>query len=164
MAVTGIEKDYDALTLRLTAEFAAPIEAVWQLWADPRKLERWWGPPQWPATFVQHELSAGGSMSYYMTGPDGTKAGGWWRVESVDPPTSIIHRRVCGCGWQPHRLTARDAIADGTQRGEWQDGDEAQQPIRLPRSDGDPALDGVGGRNRGGSRPDGCPARVMRRG
>jgi len=89
MAVTGIEKDYDALTLRLTAEFAAPIEAVWQLWADPRKLERWWGPPQWPATFVQHELSAGGSMSYYMTGPDGTKAGGWWRVESVDPPTSI---------------------------------------------------------------------------
>ena len=89
MAVTGIEKDYDALTLRLTAEFAAPIEAVWQLWADPRKLERWWGPPQWPATFVQHELSAGGSMSYYITGPDGTKAGGWWRVESVDPPTSI---------------------------------------------------------------------------
>jgi len=90
MALTGIEKDYDTLSLRLTAEFAAPVEAVWQLWADPRKLERWWGPPQWPATFVTHELSPGGSMSYFMTGPDGTKAGGWWRVESVDPPTSIV--------------------------------------------------------------------------
>ncbi|MGN6030876.1 MAG: SRPBCC family protein [Thermomicrobiales bacterium] len=89
MALTGIEKDYDTLSLRLTAEFAAPVEAVWQLWADPRKLERWWGPPQWPATFVQHELAPGGSMAYYMTGPDGTKAGGWWRVESVDPPTAI---------------------------------------------------------------------------
>lgn len=90
MAVTGIEKDYDTLSLRLTAEFAAPVEAVWQLWADPRKLERWWGPPQWPATFVKHDLSPGGSMAYVMTGPDGTKAGGWWRVESVDPPTSIV--------------------------------------------------------------------------
>lgn len=89
MAVTGIEKDFDALTLVLTAEFAAPIEAVWQLWADPRKLERWWGPPTWPATFVEHDLSVGGKMAYYMTGPDGTKHGGWWRMETIEPPTSL---------------------------------------------------------------------------
>jgi hypothetical protein len=31
--------------LVLVAEFDAPIERVWQLWADPRQLERWWGPP-----------------------------------------------------------------------------------------------------------------------
>ncbi|MGB3327676.1 MAG: SRPBCC domain-containing protein [Thermomicrobiales bacterium] len=92
MAVTGIEKDFDALTLRLTAEFAAPIEAVWQLWADPRKLERWWGPPTWPATFVDHDLSTGGRATYYMTGPDGTRSAGWWEVESVDPPTSLAFR------------------------------------------------------------------------
>ena len=52
MTVTTIDKDTEALTLTLVADFAAPIDAVWELWADPRKLERWWGPPTYPATFV----------------------------------------------------------------------------------------------------------------
>jgi uncharacterized protein YndB with AHSA1/START domain len=50
MSVTSIEKDYDRLTLTLVADFDAPIERVWQLWADPRQLERWWGPPSHRAT------------------------------------------------------------------------------------------------------------------
>lgn len=89
MAITGIEKDYDTFTLRLDADFDAPIEHVWQLWADPRKLERWWGPPEWPATFSQYEFTPGGMVAYHMTGPDGTKAPGWWRIETIDPPTVI---------------------------------------------------------------------------
>ena len=52
MTVTAVHKDPDALTLTLTAEFEASPERVWQLWADPRQLERWWGPPTWPATFT----------------------------------------------------------------------------------------------------------------
>ena len=48
-----------ALTMTITAEFDAPIERVWQLWADPRQLERWWGPPTYPATVVDHDLSPG---------------------------------------------------------------------------------------------------------
>jgi uncharacterized protein YndB with AHSA1/START domain len=32
-------KDFDSLSLTLVAEFDAPIERVWQLWADPRQLE-----------------------------------------------------------------------------------------------------------------------------
>ena len=50
MTVTSVDKDLDDLTLTLTADFDAPIERVWELWADPRKLERWWGPPEYPAT------------------------------------------------------------------------------------------------------------------
>ena len=50
MTVTNVTKDTEALTLTLDAEFAAPPERVWQLWADPRQLERWWGPPAYPAT------------------------------------------------------------------------------------------------------------------
>lgn len=89
MAITGIEKDYDTYTLRVDAEFAAPIEQVWQLWADPRKLERWWGPPEWPATFSEYNFTPGGFVAYHMTGPDGTKAPGWWRIEAIDPPTAL---------------------------------------------------------------------------
>ena len=52
MTVTAVRKDPDALTMTLTAEFEASPERVWQLWADPRQLERWWGPPTYPATFT----------------------------------------------------------------------------------------------------------------
>jgi uncharacterized protein YndB with AHSA1/START domain len=62
---------------------------VWQIWSDPRQLERWWGPPTWPATFEDHKLVEGADVRYYMTGPDGTKARGWWVVTSVDEPRSI---------------------------------------------------------------------------
>jgi uncharacterized protein YndB with AHSA1/START domain len=89
MSVTSIDKDYEGLTLTLTARFDAPIDRVWQLWADPRRLERWWGPPTYPATFEDHELTPGGTVTYFMTGPEGKKYRGWWRVVSVAPPTSL---------------------------------------------------------------------------
>ena len=89
MTLISVEKDYDDRTLVLVAEFDAPIERVWQLWADPRQLERWWGPPSHPATVEKHELAVGGEVSYFMTGPAGERSRGWWRVTSVDPPGSL---------------------------------------------------------------------------
>jgi uncharacterized protein YndB with AHSA1/START domain len=89
MTVTSVEKDFDSLSLILVAEFDAPIERVWQLWADPRQLERWWGPPTHPATVERHRLAAGGEVTYVMTGPGGKKSRGWWRVTAVDPPRSL---------------------------------------------------------------------------
>ena len=89
MPVTRVEKDPAALTMSITAEYDTPMERCWQLWADPRRLERWWGPPEYPATFVDHQLEAGGFVSYFMTGPDGDKAHGWWRVLAVDAPRRL---------------------------------------------------------------------------
>ena len=89
MTVVSVVPDERALTLTLTAEYAAPVERVWQLWADPRLLERWWGPPSHPATFTRHELVPGGRVAYYMTGPEGEHYPGWWRVISVDEPHAI---------------------------------------------------------------------------
>jgi uncharacterized protein YndB with AHSA1/START domain len=89
MSVTSIDKDFDNLTLTLVADFDAPIERVWQLWAEPRKLERWWGPPSHPATVEEHDLTPGGDVTYFMTGPEGEKYRGWWRVTSVNPPKSL---------------------------------------------------------------------------
>jgi uncharacterized protein YndB with AHSA1/START domain len=86
MSVTRVHKDPEALTMTITAEFPTPIDRVWDLWADPRKLERWWGPPTYPATFVDHDLTPGGHVSYFMTGPAGDKPRGWWRILSVEAP------------------------------------------------------------------------------
>jgi len=89
MTVVSVEKDVVRLSLTLVAQFAAPIERVWQLWADPRQLERWWGPPTHPATVERHDLAVGGEVAYSMTGADGETTHGVWRVTSVDPPTSL---------------------------------------------------------------------------
>lgn len=89
MSVASVEKDFDSLSLILVARFPAPIERVWELWADPRQLERWWGPPTHLATVEKHELVAGGEVTYLMTGPGGEKSRGWWHVTAINPPTSL---------------------------------------------------------------------------
>ncbi|KQO03033.1 MULTISPECIES: SRPBCC family protein [unclassified Arthrobacter] len=85
MAVISTEKDTDALHFRLVAEFDAGTERVWRIWADRTQLQRWWGPPTWPATFETYEFEEGGRAAYFMTGPDGEKARGWWRITAVEP-------------------------------------------------------------------------------
>ena len=90
MTVTAVRKDPVALTLTLDAEFDATPERVWQLWADPRKLERWWGPPTYPATFTAHDFRVGGRSEYYMTGPEGpTPFVGYWEILDLDPPRTL---------------------------------------------------------------------------
>jgi uncharacterized protein YndB with AHSA1/START domain len=97
MTVTAVDKDADQLTISITTELDAPVARAWVLWSDPRQLERWWGPPTYPATFVDHDLSLGGRCSYFMTGPDGDQPPGWWRIVAVDPP---------------HRLEFENGFAD----------------------------------------------------
>jgi len=89
MPVIDVQHDVDALTLTSTAEFAAPVERVWQVYADPRQLEKVWGHPTYPATVVDHDLSAGGAVNYFMTSPEGDKYAGWWRVSAVAPPRRL---------------------------------------------------------------------------
>jgi uncharacterized protein YndB with AHSA1/START domain len=86
MSVISSTKNLEALSFILVAEFDAGVERVWQLWEDPRQLERWWGPPTWPATFEQFDFESGGKAGYYMTGPEGEKAGGWWRFTAIEAP------------------------------------------------------------------------------
>lgn len=91
MPVTDISHDLDALTLTITAQFAAPVERIWQIYADPRQLEKVWGPVGYPATVVDHSLTPGGRVTYYMTGPDGQRFCGYWTVLEVDEPHSFTY-------------------------------------------------------------------------
>jgi uncharacterized protein YndB with AHSA1/START domain len=89
MSVTSVHKDAATRTMTIEAEFAAPVDRVWQLWDDPRQLERWWGPPTYPATVLDHDLRPGGQVNYLMTGPEGDKHRGWWRIVAVEAPRSL---------------------------------------------------------------------------
>ncbi|MEZ4240080.1 MAG: SRPBCC domain-containing protein [Myxococcota bacterium] len=90
MSVTAVRKDPETLTMTMEAEFDAPVARVWQVWADPRKLERWWGPPTWPATFDRHALTVGAEVRYHMTGPEGEVSRGWWRITEAEPPRHLV--------------------------------------------------------------------------
>ena len=89
MTVVDVHKDLGAATITFVAEFDAPPKRVWQVWEAPRQLERWWGPPMWPATYTQHEFVVGGTSRYHMTGPDGTESHGWLRYTAIDAPKSL---------------------------------------------------------------------------
>lgn len=89
MAVIRVDEDPEELTLSLTAEYAVPVARVWNVWADPRLLERWWGPPDHPATFDRYEFFTSGECRYHLTGPDGAVAYGWWRICVVDEPRRL---------------------------------------------------------------------------
>ena len=90
MSITSVRKDTDQLTMIVTAEYDVTADRAWQLWADPRQLERWWGPPTYPATVEEHDLRPGGHVSYYMTGPEGDTPRGWWHVLEVEPPRLLV--------------------------------------------------------------------------
>jgi uncharacterized protein YndB with AHSA1/START domain len=89
MTVTDVRTSTDDLTIVFTCEFDASPEQVWRLWADPRLLERWWGPPSHPATVTEHDLVPGGLVRYHMTGPDGETYPGGFRFTQVEPPTTL---------------------------------------------------------------------------
>jgi uncharacterized protein YndB with AHSA1/START domain len=85
MPITDVSSNPQDLTLTVVAEYPVPVERLWDAYADPRQLERFWGPEQWPATFTRHDMAVGGRSHYHMTGPDGTIAGGWFRFLAIEP-------------------------------------------------------------------------------
>lgn len=101
MSVIDVKKDFLHNRLTVVASYRASVERVWRLWADPRQLERWWGPPTYPSTVTAFDLVPGGIVSYHMTGPEGDQHHGGWRVLRVE---------------EPHLLELEDyfAEADGT--------------------------------------------------
>lgn len=89
MPITTVHSDPASLTLTASGDYPVPVERLWRAWADPRQIERFWGPPQWPATFTRHDMVAGGRSAYHMTGPKGEIARGYWKFVQVDPPRSF---------------------------------------------------------------------------
>ena len=90
MTVIAVDKHLETLTMTVHAEFDATADRVWQLWADPRQLEQWWGPPTYPATIDSFDLRPGGRVAYHLTGPEGEQPRAFWEVIDIDPPRSLL--------------------------------------------------------------------------
>ena len=101
MPITSVTSDADTLSLTVVGDYPVPVQRLWAAYADPRQLERFWGPEQWPATFTRHDMTPGGRSEYHMTGPDGATSRGWWRFLAVEPP---------------HRFEVEDGFSDDQGR------------------------------------------------
>lgn len=123
MPVTDISTDAENLTMTLTADFAAPVERLWRAFTDPRQLERFWGPPGWPATFTAFDLTVGGRAEYHMTSPRGEASRGSWEFTAIDAPSSFeVLDSFVGEDGQPldgfpsmRMVFSFDATADGSR-------------------------------------------------
>ena len=89
MPLTSITKDPAKLTLTVVGDYPVPQERLWDAFADPRQLERFWGPPFAPATFTRHDLKVGGRAEYFLTGPKGERWSGSWKFTAVNPPSAF---------------------------------------------------------------------------
>lgn len=87
MPVINLTTDPEALTMVLVADVAAPPARLWRAFTEPAQLERFWGPPGWPATFTEFDFTVGGQAQYRMTGPTGESARGAWEFLRIDPTT-----------------------------------------------------------------------------
>ena len=45
MPITSIDKDVEALTMTVVADFPVPARRLWEAYCDPRQIEKFWGPP-----------------------------------------------------------------------------------------------------------------------
>lgn len=97
MPVRTVHKNTDDSTIEIVADYPVSARRLWNAYADPNQLERFWGPPTYPATFTRHDLAVGGRSHYVMTGPDGDTSAGYWSFSHVDAP---------------HSFTVRDGFAD----------------------------------------------------
>lgn len=89
MPLTSVTKDAAKLTLTVVGDYPVPQKRLWDAFADPRQLERFWGPPAYPATFTRHDFKVGGRAEYFLTLPEGQKWSGSWKFTVVNPISSF---------------------------------------------------------------------------
>lgn len=74
--------------------FRAPRARLFDAWADPTRLTRWFGPKGFTSTFEQFDLRPGGVWRFVLHGPNGAN----YRNESVFveivPPQRIVFDHV----------------------------------------------------------------------
>ena len=58
--------------IKISREFDAPRELVWQAMTDPKHVVNWWGPRGFSTTIEEMDVRPGGAWKHVMRGPDGT--------------------------------------------------------------------------------------------
>jgi uncharacterized protein YndB with AHSA1/START domain len=86
--------DPSALEIVSTRRLDAPRERVFDAFADPARLARWWGPRGFTSTIHALDLRPGGAWRFTMHGPDGADFPNESVFLEVVRPARIVLRHV----------------------------------------------------------------------
>jgi uncharacterized protein YndB with AHSA1/START domain len=83
-------KDYTGHEVVIVREFAAPRQAVFDAWTDPKQLAQWWGPRGFTNPVCEWPAKPGGTIHVVMRAPSGEEypMGGTFR--EVSPPERLV--------------------------------------------------------------------------
>lgn len=56
----------------VTRVFDAPRALVFEMWTDPKRMARWWGPSGFTNPVCELDVRPGGAIRIHMRAPDGT--------------------------------------------------------------------------------------------
>src|SRR4051794_31064000 len=77
-----------------TRTFAAPRQRVFEAFADPQQLARWWGPKGFTNTIQELDLRPGGVWRLTMHGPNGANYANESRFTEVVRPERIVFQHL----------------------------------------------------------------------
>ncbi len=97
-----------------TRLFNAPRDLVFQMWTDPRHVEKWWGPNGFTTTISEMDVRPGGNWRLVMRGPDGTDYNNRIVFVEVAKPERLVYKHVPEPGTEPVSFeTTITFIAEG---------------------------------------------------
>ncbi len=79
-----------AQELVITRIFDAPRELVWQVWTEPERLMRWWGPKDYTSPVCKIDLRVGGKYLYCMRSPEGKEFWSTGMYQEIVPPERLV--------------------------------------------------------------------------
>ena len=79
----------DKLIIKRT--YDAPIDVVWDAWADPARAKVWWGPRGFTAPVVELDERPGGKWRAKMVGPDGSELWQHGVYREIVPRRRIVY-------------------------------------------------------------------------
>lgn len=72
MTVTDqIEAPIEDREIVITRVIDAPASVVFEAYANPEHVKKWFGPKGWPLTLCEMDFRVGGRFRFAMTGPSG---------------------------------------------------------------------------------------------